>query len=92
VGPYRACANNDDADALAREVAEFRAALARRTPRVWVGVVLTLLGSVAIPAALFALTVPDVIETASPPRAESRCETHLVTPAAGDPIPMTICR
>jgi hypothetical protein len=85
-------ANNGEAAAAAREVEEFRAALSRRTPRVWVGVVLTVLGTIAIPAALFAFTVPTAIELSSPRPAEARCETHLVYPAVRDPIPMTICR
>jgi hypothetical protein len=92
VGPYRTSANDDEAGALAREVEEFRAALARRTPRVWVGVILTVLGTIVLPAALFTLMVPDAVEVASPQPPGRRCETHLVELAAGDPIPLTICR
>jgi hypothetical protein len=93
VVPYRTPAANDDARLDALELAAFQARLGGRARqfRVWAGVLLTVICVAAPAVVIFALSffvapVPPPADTAP------RCETHYVTPASGDPIPMTVCR
>ena len=93
VGPYRERAENVEAELDAREVAAFKASLARRGRHVSVGVLLTLLAAVG-PAVL---AVSLAVLYAPPPplpsgRSSTRCDTHLVWPARGEAFPMTVCR
>ena len=90
VGPYRECAENLEARLDAQDVAAFQAELARRSCRVWVGVLVTLLGTVAIPVSLFMISLPWV--TAKPQPQSPRCESHILFTSAGVPVPMTVCR
>jgi len=92
VGPYREPAEDVEADLDAREVAEFQALLARRGRRVRVGVLLTLLATIAPAVVLASLTLLWTPAPPLPSGRPSRCETHLVSPARGEPFPMTVCR
>lgn len=92
MGPYREPAENVEADLEAREIANFKASLARRSRRVHVGVLLTLLAAVGPAALAVSLTV---LYAPAPPlpsgRPSTRCETHVVSPTRGEPFPMTVC-
>jgi hypothetical protein len=94
VGPYREPAEDVEAGLDALEISAFRAAVARRTRRIRFGVVLTVLGMVIGGFALAAVLPSIWFPTPPTPEAARvpRCEMHLIWPASGEPIPMTICR
>ena len=76
----------------AREVAAFRALLERRGWRVRAGLLLTVLAVAGGAATVaFLLLISGSSAAPSPEPRAPRCETRLVTPRAGDPVPMTLC-
>jgi hypothetical protein len=88
--PYRDPAE-DAEDALdAAEVAAFRVAVARRTRRLRVVVPLVAIGVVAAVASILWLSSKEGPKR--PATDEEGCETHLVYPPSGNPIPVTVCR
>ena len=91
MGPYREPSEDVEARLDALELGAFKAALARRGRRVRVGVVLTVLGVIAVPAALTSILFPRTPPL--PSHAPStHCETRMISPTVGEPIRMTICR
>ena len=93
VGPYRLAAEDAEAREHDREVAAFRASLARHALRVRIGVIVAAAASVVALVAGFAVIVEHdagARTTFANDRAQ-RCETHFIVPAQGAPFPMAIC-
>jgi hypothetical protein len=95
VAPYREPAKDVEADLDAREVAAFKAQLARRALRVRAGTALVLMAVIAPALVLVALSV-HVLGRAPAPRPAprpSRCEARVLSaPDVGEPLVMTFCQ
>jgi hypothetical protein len=96
VSPYREAAEDLEAGLDALEIQAFHDALARRTLRMRVGVVLvvllSVLGGLAAVAILPSLWFPTPAKPTPEAARVSHCETHVITPDVGAPFPMTVCR
>jgi hypothetical protein len=94
VGPYREPGEDLEREHDAREIAAFREVLERRGRRVRAGVFLAGLAALLAIPLLFLLGSLCIEPVGGGIRGtgSTHCETHLITPSSGDPIPMTICR
>jgi hypothetical protein len=90
VGPYRQPGEDNEALVLEREIAEFRACAVKHARRVRVAVLVAVTASLG----LFCLLCTLILAEGAPRRvsyAPQRCETHMIRPENGAPVPIAVC-